>query len=179
MAKIRQGIRASVPVEVSAILHGCRKCGQPVPVNGLVDRTTCPNCQGSVTVPIRLWQRGLRAINVSALVDRDGQRILDRHEEIKDGTADRKLIIHRRIREAPLCLSCGEALEASDATWLEDEPSLTCAACGGITRFGPPALDLGEGQVPLTHVAATEGGSAPDDAATVDAGEGAAPIAMA
>ncbi len=158
MGKIRQGVTAFVPVEVNAILHGCRKCGQPVPVNGLVGKTTCPHCQGSVTVPTRLWQRALRAVNVGALVDGDGQRILDRHEEIEDGTAERKLVIQRRIREAPVCLSCGEALAASDATWSEPEPSLTCRGCGATTRFGPPTVDLGEGQVPLTHVAATEGG---------------------
>ena len=71
MGKIRQGVTAFVPVEVNAILHGCRKCGQPVPVNGLVGKTTCPHCQGSVTVPTRLWQRALRAVNVGALVDGD------------------------------------------------------------------------------------------------------------
>ncbi len=178
MGKIREGVTEFVPVRVSAILHGCRACGQPVPVNGLVDRTTCPHCQGSVTVPTRLWQRALRAVNVSALVDGDGQHILDRHEEIKDATADRKLVLQRRIAAAPTCLGCGGALPMDGAGWREPEVALVCGSCGVTTRFGPPGLDLGEGTVPLTHVAAPEGGEGPDDAADVTAGDGLAPIAM-
>jgi len=163
-------------VVINAILHSCRRCGQPVPVNGLVTRTTCPGCQADVEVPASQWRQALRAPNVGTLLSADATE-LHRSPPRKTAGGPARLAVDWRVAAAPPCLSCGELLEASDATWRAPEPSLQCGGCGGTTRFAAPGLDVELPTTSLTHVAALEGAPAPAGvAATAD--DGRQPIAM-
>ena len=180
MGKVRDLKGEFVPVAVTAILDGCRACGQPVPVNGLVDKTSCPHCQASVTVPSRLWERAIGALDVGALVDETGQRALRARPEFKDGTTRRTLRVERTIRDSPLCIHCGAELEVLEESALEATFDLRCASCGASSRFEPPGLQLRLPSVGLSHVSATEGGAEATDAtsATATAAGRTEPVVM-
>ncbi len=178
MARFRKIQGQYHAVGVTAILHGCRSCGQPVPVNGLVVKSTCPHCDSSVTVPTRLWQRAMRAVDASALVDADGQHILSANSEYEDTTSDRRLVVQRRILDAPVCIHCGEGLEVSPSSWPQESFEVECGDCGRTTRFGPPEVDMGLPSVQITHVAAPDTEERPEGAIDAAAGDSSAAIVM-
>lgn len=179
MARFRELKGEYVPIGITSILFGCRGCGQPVPINGLVDETRCPHCQADVTVPQRLWNHALRGVDAATLVAADGQGILAANPEFKEGTSDRRLRVERTVMDAPVCIHCQEALTVPASSWSQERFQVTCGGCGKTTSFVPPALGLGLPSVQVSHVAAPEHEPRPDDAVDAAAdGDETAPIVM-
>lgn len=128
------GIGASKPRRHASIKArvDCSECGQPVPLDGPLQKAHCNSCQSDFPVRARLWK--------SVMEDAE-----NRHETLLGGAVHGDKIRHHGVEmtyelrvTVPACEQCGAAFPAEAVSTL-DELQFCCTGCGDPASTHPTA----------------------------------------
>jgi hypothetical protein len=132
----------------------CKHCGQPIPVNGPVQRVHCAHCQRDVDLPDAIWPHLLGHFD-------------EVHDTLADGAGDAKSrdvlgfpVHYEYARTLPRCEKCSAPFPAERL-----EPGTSrdfwCVSCGDPAS-AYPAPEWLRGVVPnATEIYSTEPGAGP------------------
>ncbi len=146
----------------------CNRCGQPLPLNAPVRRTTCAACSADVTLPDRIWTCALEELEKSY------EALAEDAPRTHTATIDGFPLTFELRRGAPRCEKCGQGYP-DDRMADGSTRDLFCVGCGdpGSTY---PAPDWLRSLVPTAvQIVSTDRGGAAEAGLVAAGGVAAAP----
>ncbi len=114
----------------------CKSCGNPLPINALVEKIQCPACQKETDFPISFWRK---SILDSAVSD---------YSKLKEGEGQTQTIMTGEYTfhvmygvQKPRCAKCKTALDETKYEEYSKSGSAECVKCGNIISVRRPEED--------------------------------------